>query len=272
MPIETLLGPRFGSPAESFEVALAAVPSIVIGGLRIAVIDRTDEAKMMLRAARQRPRGQRPLYLTSANGEVMARAHFEPALAELFLDADQITADGQSMVFASRLFCRMPLPERVATTDLFHDVARLAENDGSTFYLLGATEAENARAVAAVRAAYPRLNIVGNCHGYLRGSDLTAKLAEIDALAPDVLWLAMGVPHEQTFVRDHAHELSHVGVIKTSGGLFDFLSGKNRRAPNWMQRAGLEWLFRIFLEPRRLLVRYLVTNPAAIWLMLTQSR
>jgi exopolysaccharide biosynthesis WecB/TagA/CpsF family protein len=137
--------------------------------------------------------------------------------------------------------------------------------------MLGATAEENQRAVANVRRMYPRLNIVGATHGYHQGAALEEKLAEIDALAPDVLWLAMGVPYEQHFVAAHAHRLPHVGMIKTSGGLFNFLSGTNRRAPEWMQKASLEWLYRIWLEPRRLFWRYAVTNPKAIYLMATRS-
>lgn len=246
-------------------------PTVTIGGLPIAVLTRDETALWMLTEADRRPRGHRPLYLTSANGEVIARTRKEPALKGYFLDADQILADGQPMVWASRLRCRTPLPERVATTDLFHDVAKLAENTGHSFYMLGATAEENQRAVANVRRLYPRLNIVGATHGYHKGSDLTAKLAEIDGLAPDILWLAMGVPYEQHFIAAHADKLRHVGMIKTSGGLFNFLSGTNSRAPHWMQRAGLEWLYRTMLEPRRLFWRYFVTNPVAIWQMLRYS-
>jgi exopolysaccharide biosynthesis WecB/TagA/CpsF family protein len=250
----------------------AGVPTVTIGGLPIAVIDRAEAATLMLAAARKRPRGMSPLYFTSANGEVIARVNSDPVLASLFLAADQIVADGQPMVLASRFLCREALPERVATTDLFHDVARLAEKTGQSFYFYGAKPAENARAVAAVRAAYPRLDIAGHSHGYLKGIELHAKLAEIDALAPDILWLGMGVPNEQLFVRDNAARLSNVGVIKTSGGLFNFLSGTNRRAPAWMQRFGLEWAFRLSLEPKRLAWRYLSTNPKAMFLMLTRSQ
>jgi exopolysaccharide biosynthesis WecB/TagA/CpsF family protein len=245
--------------------------TVTIGGLPIAVLDRAETAAWMIRQADAHPRGKRPLYLTSANGEVIARARNDDGLRALFLSADQIVADGQPMVWASRLRCRTPLPERVATTDLFHDVARLAERTGHSFYLYGATAEENAKAVAAVRRLYPRLKLAGASHGYFRGKDLAAKLDEIDALAPDILWLGLGVPNEQRFVDAHAADLPNVGMIKTSGGLFNFLSGKNSRAPGWMQRAGLEWLYRTVLEPKRLLWRYLVTNPVAIWQMLRYS-
>ena len=246
-------------------------PIVTIGGLPIAAMTREETARWMLTEADRRPRGQRPLYLTSANGEVIARTRGDEALKGYFLDADQILADGQPMVWASRLRCRTPLPERVATTDLFHDVARLAESTGHSFYMLGATPEENARALANVRKLYPRLNIAGATHGYHVGEALERTLAEIDALAPDVLWLSMGVPYEQHFVAAHSHKLTQVGMIKTSGGLFNFLSGKNSRAPGWMQRAGLEWLYRTMLEPRRLFWRYFVTNPIALWQMLRYS-
>jgi len=105
-----------------------------------------------------------------------------------------------------------PLPERVATTDLFHVVARKAQAAGLTFYLFGADDAENAAAVANVRRMYPGLKIVGHSHGYLRGAALRAKVDEINALAPDYLWVALGVPYEQGFVDEFTPQLSNVGV------------------------------------------------------------
>jgi N-acetylglucosaminyldiphosphoundecaprenol N-acetyl-beta-D-mannosaminyltransferase len=214
----------------------------------------------------------RPLYLTSANGEVLARCSTEPMTDRLFRAADLINADGQPLVTVSQLRSRMPLPERVATTDLFHVVARKAEAASLTFYMFGAEEAQNAAAVANVRKDYPNLRIVGRCHGYLRGDELRAKIDEINELAPDYLWVALGVPYEQAFVAEFTSRLPNVGVIKTSGGLFNFLSGSLPRAPKWMQDIGLEWAWRIWLEPRRLFWRYLTTNPRALYLLLNKSR
>jgi exopolysaccharide biosynthesis WecB/TagA/CpsF family protein len=246
-------------------------PTVILGGLPITVIDRAGEAKLMLElAATRRPTG--PLFFTSANGEVIARTSADPELAALFAPSDQIVADGQPLVLASRYLCREPLPERVATTDLFHDVASLAEASGTTFYLFGAGPDENANATNAARRAYPRLNIVGSSHGYLQGAALDAKLAEIDALAPDILWLGLGVPREQMFFRDHRSQLSHVGLIKTSGGLFDHMAGKTIRAPRRVQQLGFEWLWRMLMEPRRLFWRYMSTNPRAVYAMLRNSR
>ncbi|MDE1936291.1 WecB/TagA/CpsF family glycosyltransferase [Bradyrhizobium sp.] len=252
--------------------ATAGIPRITLGGLRIAVLDLEQTADFMIDVVFPRRQACRPLYLTSANGEVLSRCSTEPMTDQLFRAADLINADGQPLVAVSRLRSPLPLPERVATTDLFHIVARKAEAAGLTFYMFGADAAENAAAVANVRRMYPRLRIVGHSHGYLRGEALRAKVEEINELAPDYLWVALGVPYEQTFVSEFAPHLTKVGVIKTSGGLFNFLSGSRRRAPRWMQDVGLEWAWRIWLEPRRLFWRYLTTNPRALYLLLNDSR
>jgi N-acetylglucosaminyldiphosphoundecaprenol N-acetyl-beta-D-mannosaminyltransferase len=252
--------------------ATASIPRITLGGLRIAVLNLEQTADFMIDLVFPRRQITRPLYLTSANGEVLARCSTEPMTDQLFRAADLINADGQPLVTVSRLKSPLPLPERVATTDLFHVVARKAEATGLTFYMFGADGIENAAAVASVRSMYPRLRILGNCHGYLRGEALRAKVDEINGLAPDYLWVALGVPYEQAFVAEYAPRLTRVGVIKTSGGLFNFLSGSRARAPRWMQDAGLEWVWRIWLEPRRLFWRYLTTNPRALYLLLNSSR
>jgi N-acetylglucosaminyldiphosphoundecaprenol N-acetyl-beta-D-mannosaminyltransferase len=252
--------------------ATAGVPRITLGGLRLAVLDLEQTANFMVEMVFPQRRLARPLYLTSANGEVLARCSTEPMTDRLFRSADLINADGQPLVTVSRLKSPTPLPERVATTDLFHVVARKAQAAGLTFYMLGADEAENAAAVANVRKLYPDLKIIGHSHGFLRGDALRAKIDEINALAPDYLWVALGVPYEQAFVEEYTPRLFNVGVIKTSGGLFNFLSGSRARAPQWMQAAGLEWAWRIWLEPRRLFWRYLTTNPRALYLLFNKSR
>jgi N-acetylglucosaminyldiphosphoundecaprenol N-acetyl-beta-D-mannosaminyltransferase len=252
--------------------ATANIPRISLGGLRLAVLDIEQTANFMIDLVFPERRVGRPLYLTSANGEVLARCSTEPMTGRLFRAADLINADGQPLITVSRLKSRMPLPERVATTDLFHVVARKAQAARLTFYMFGADEEENAAAVANVRMMYPDLRIVGRSHGYLRAEALRDKVDEINALAPDYLWVALGVPYEQAFVEEFTTRLSNVGVIKTSGGLFNFLSGSRSRAPLWMQRIGLEWAWRIWLEPRRLFWRYLTTNPRAFYLLFNKSR
>jgi exopolysaccharide biosynthesis WecB/TagA/CpsF family protein len=246
------------------EEVLARVEKVKVGGIAIARLDLDATADLMIRLAQAPRRGPGPLNLTSANGEVIARCRSNGAFAKLIHSADLVSADGQPLVFASKLFGRAALPERVATTDLYDRVAARAERTGTTFYLFGASEEINRKTYEITRQRYPNLKIVGRAHGYVAGSALEAKIAEIDALAPDILWLAMGVPTEQRFVERWTPRLKNVGLIKTSGGLFDFYSGAKPRAPKLVQTLGLEWAYRILVEPRRLFWRYAVTNPVAI--------
>jgi N-acetylglucosaminyldiphosphoundecaprenol N-acetyl-beta-D-mannosaminyltransferase len=252
-------------------LAFRHMPRVILGGLPIAALNRDETAKLIVESGLRRRRGDRPLIFTSANGEVMSRVASDRVIAGLFCEADLISADGQSLVFMSRWLCSKALPMRVSTTDLFHDAARHAVRMGATFYLLGALEEENRRAFERVSEIHPGLRIVGRSHGYLAGDALIRLVAEINALAPDILWVSLGMPREQLFCSRFATALPNVGAIKTSGGLFNFLSGTRKRAPGWMQSIGMEWVFRILQEPRRLWWRYASTNPHALFLLLTRS-
>lgn len=259
-------------PADLATDPMKVVQTTPLGGMPIAVLSMAETAELMLTAAEGRPRPNLPLFLTSANGEVLSRFARDRDFARIMAQADLVNADGQPMVVASRFIGTHALPERVATTDLFHSVAEGAIRRNLTFYLFGSSEAENQRAVENVRRRHPGIRIVGHSHGYLHGEALRDKVREIDALRPDILWLALGVPREQLFVYEFSPLLIHVGMIKTSGGLFNFLSGSRTRAPHWMQRWSLEWLWRIKEEPSRLFWRYVTTNPHAIFLMIAHSR
>jgi exopolysaccharide biosynthesis WecB/TagA/CpsF family protein len=252
---------------------LSDLPTLPLGGLPIALIDRKQSARSMVDIALARRGAQSPPpIVTSANGQVISMCAAEPGMRSLFLQADLIHADGMPLVFASRFKFKTPLPERVATTDLFHDVAELAEQRRASFYMLGGTREIIDAAIGNVRKLYPKLAIGGFSHGYLRrDGDEERVIAAVNAARPDILWIGMGAPRELAFAVRNRDLLTGVGLIKTSGGLFDFLSGRNRRAPAWMQAAGLEWLHRLALEPRRLFYRYLTTNPHALYVLLRWS-
>ena len=242
-------------------------PVLVLGGLPIAVMNREQSARVLDEAgSAARATDRPPIYVTSANGEVLSRVAGSSLVEALFSAADLIHADGQAMVLMSRLG-RLPLPERVATTDLFHDVARCAEASGTSFYFLGGTADTMARALVAVQAAYPKLVVAGARNGYFSEAEEAEVVGDIVRAKPGILWIGMGVPREQAFVVRNRVRLTGVGAVKTCGGLFDFLSGRRSRAPVWMQVAGIEWLYRVMLEPHRLLWRYLTTNPHALYLI-----
>lgn len=254
--------PDAGAPGQVWPVIpLAALP------ITDATIDETAR-DFILRAVSERVSDARPFYSTSANGQVIALCHHDREFDAMLRQADQIHADGMSLVIFSRKFCRQALRERVATTDLVHAVAKRAEETGSRFYFLGGSEEVNRAAVEEMQRLYPRLVFSGRRNGYFSRAEEDAVLADIAASKTDILWVGFGIPLEQRFVSRNLDRLSGIAVIKTCGGLFDFLAGKNSRAPQWMQDMGLEWLYRAMLEPKRLGKRYLLTNPIAIYSLL----
>jgi N-acetylglucosaminyldiphosphoundecaprenol N-acetyl-beta-D-mannosaminyltransferase len=260
----------------SFDIAGGrrwTIPVLRIGGLPIAAIDRANSAQLMIDLAlNRRGSGLPPIVFTSANGQVLSLCARQSRIRDSFLDTDLIHADGMPLVLVSRLAHKTPLPGRVCTTDLFHDVAKIAPGRGARMFLLGATPAVIEEAARRMRELYPDLAIVGHASGYFRGAGDEERIIEaVNAAQPDILWLGLGAPIEQQFAVRHRDRLRGVGVIKTAGGLFDYLSGKNARAPRWMRAAGLEWAFRTYLEPRRLAGRYLATNPHALFLLLTRT-
>jgi N-acetylglucosaminyldiphosphoundecaprenol N-acetyl-beta-D-mannosaminyltransferase len=251
---------------------IESAPTVRIGGVDIVALSRRDWADTILRTAlSKRAAHQSPYFFTSANGNVLSRYAESAEFRALVDQADAIDADGMPLVLASRWLTRTPVPERCATTDFFHDLAAEAAARGASFYMLGGTEQINAAAAAKIKAKNPNLRIVGRRNGFFSRQDEAAVVAEINAAKPDILWVGLGVPNEHAFVVRNRAALTGVGVIKTCGGLFDFVAGKNTRAPQWMQTLALEWLYRMYLEPRRLFWRYARTNLHTMWLLATRT-
>jgi len=145
--------------------------------------------------------------------------------------------------------------ERLATTDVVHPIVRLAARRGWRVGLYGAAPGVAERAAVAVSSGVPGLTIAGAWDGFSG----TPTAAELRAAGVDVLFVALGAGRQERWAYEVA-AAAGVPAVLTCGGLFDFLAGDKRRAPYWMQRAGLEWVFRILLEPRRLFRRYLLGN------------
>jgi N-acetylglucosaminyldiphosphoundecaprenol N-acetyl-beta-D-mannosaminyltransferase len=247
------------------------LPHVVIGGQPVATASRAALADAMAadcHAARHR-HGAHPRLIFDVNGQGLSMRRSSPAYRDLMARADVVHADGGFLVTASKWFCPTPIVERSATTDLIHDFAARAERDGLSFYLLGAAEDVNAASAAELQRLYPDLRIVGRRNGYFAPHEEDAVVAAINEAAPDVLWVGLGKPKEQSFAARNARRL-RAGWLVTCGGCFNFLAGEYRRAPAWMQNANLEWLHRMATRPKELFWRYLVTTPHALWLMLTR--
>lgn len=245
-----------------------------IGGFHTVVATAAQLAERMTddclaaRQARAAGAAVAPKLVFSSNGQGVSLAAADENFAQIMAQADLVHADGMSVVFASRMFNRRRLPERIATTDFFHDAAKAAEAAGLKFYILGGSETQNTAAYAAIEQLYPALTLVGRRNGYFRPEEEPGICADILASGADVLWVGLGKPGQEFWCVRNRERLAGVGWVKTCGGLYAFLAGEAPRAPRGAQRAGLEWAWRVMQEPGRLAWRYLVTNPHAFYLML----
>lgn len=249
-------------------------PRVLVGGFPTISCTRAELAQALVSdsmEARDHATSWVPKLVFSSNGQGIALAGRSPRFMEVMSSADIIHADGMPVVFASKRTAA-PLPERISTTDFFHDAARVAEANKLRFFMLGATEAQNATAVAAIREAYPNIQIVGRHHGYFDEDEDESVCAKIRDARPDVVWVALGKPRQEEWCLRNRERLRGVGWLKTCGGLYAFLAGDAPRAPLWMQKAGLEWLFRLKDDPKRLVWRYLWTNPYAMFRLVRFTR
>ncbi len=245
---------------------------VCIAGIRVATASRAEITEAMVADCLARAEtgySSPPRLVFDANGQAISIAARNSGYRAAVDRADLIHADGGFIVTASRWLAGAKIAERSATTDLVHDFAAAAGANGLSFYLFGGTEEVNARCAARLRAVYPQLRIAGRRNGYFDLRHTDDIIEEINKAAPDLLWIGLGKPQEQIFAAKNAERI-RAGWAVTCGGCFDYIAGNYRRAPMWMQRANLEWLFRAFTE-RRLFWRYLVTSPHAIWLMLTRT-
>jgi N-acetylglucosaminyldiphosphoundecaprenol N-acetyl-beta-D-mannosaminyltransferase len=169
-----------------------------------------------------------------------------------------INADGQGVVWASKLLGD-PLPGRVPGLDLMHELVALAAARGYRVYILGARQEVLERAVDTLTGQHPGLTIAGYRDGYFGDEEIPEVCAAIRAAQADILFVAISSPRKEYFLGEHGDSLG-VPLVMGVGGSIDVVAGVTRRAPGWMQRAGLEWLFRVLQEPGRLWKRYARSN------------
>lgn len=191
-----------------------------------------------------------PHQVITANAEMVYSAWREPALREVINRAALVTPDGVGVVWAAR-FLGFPLRERVAGVDLVTRLAAVGAREGWRFFFYGAAPGIAEAAAARLCTLYPGLQVVGTAHGYLSELEEKELLQKITSLRPEVLLVALGAPKQEFWIACHLSLLG-VPVCLGVGGSFDVLAGRVKRAPAWMQKTGLEWLYRVGQEPRRL--------------------
>jgi N-acetylglucosaminyldiphosphoundecaprenol N-acetyl-beta-D-mannosaminyltransferase len=200
---------------------------------------------------------RRPHYLVTANVDFLAQASKDVELRWILLDAHLVLCDGTPLVWASR-FLGNPLPERVAGADLVPQLIRVAAQKKYRIFFLGATPDSAKEAVCRMEQQHPGLVIAGHYSppfGTLLEMDHEEIKRRIREARPDLLFVAFGCPKAEKWIAMHYRELG-VPVAVGVGATIDFLAGRVKRAPKWVQRSGVEWLFRLAQEPRRLTRRY----------------
>jgi N-acetylglucosaminyldiphosphoundecaprenol N-acetyl-beta-D-mannosaminyltransferase len=217
-------------------------------------------------ALRERAR----LNISVVNVAKLVNMRKDEMLCRSVTSGDLVLADGMPLVWLSRL--RGPaLPERVTGIDLMYRLFELADREGLRVFLLGATQDVLDEVIAVARRRYPGACIAGARNGYFTERQDEEVARQVREARADVLLVAMSSPKKELFMR-RWEAFMNVHVCHGVGGSFDVMAGKVRRAPMWMQRCGLEWLYRVVQEPRRLWRRYLVTNLsfarlALVWLI-----
>ncbi|WP_458718241.1 WecB/TagA/CpsF family glycosyltransferase [Pseudomonas gregormendelii] len=189
----------------------------------------------------------------------------DPLLNESVRSCDIINIDGMGVVFGAR-FLGHQIEERVAGVDLFYELISMSETNNFPVFLLGGTEEVVTTATRNIKTRYPALSIAGYHHGYF-WDDEAAVVDRIRQSGARLLFVAITSPKKENFINRWRSQLG-VTFVMGVGGTFDVVAGKVKRAPLWMQRSGLEWLYRVIQEPRRMWKRYFITNSVFGWWLL----
>lgn len=199
--------------------------------------------------------------VVTVNLDFLRQAQRNARFQSVLNGAALAVADGAPLVWASRL-AGTPLPARVTGVELVELAAALAARHGWSIYLLGAAPGVAAAAATALQRRYAGLRIAGTYSppfGPFSTEEGERMVGEIAAARPAFLFVAFGAPRQDLWIHEHLQALG-VPVCMGVGGTFDIVAGRIPRAPRWMQRAGLEWLYRLRQEPRRLWRRYLLND------------
>lgn len=210
--------------------------------------------------------GKKPVQHVVVNAAKIVALHKNKKLREIIFACPMINADGQSVVWASKILGK-PLPERVAGIDLMLELIKLAAAKGYRVYFLGAKEEVIKKVTKIFSCQYPALKIAGYRNGYWNDEENEQVVNQIKNSGADILFVGISSPKKEYWLAENLCNIDlpfSMGV----GGSFDVVAGLTKRAPLWMQKAGLEWFYRLCQEPGRMWKRYVFGNINFIWLVL----
>lgn len=204
---------------------------------------------------------QKNSIVATVNAEMLLRATQDDDFKKILNSAELVVPDGAGAVWAAR-HLGYEMPERVAGFDLVQELMKIAPAKGYKFFLFGASPGIADKAQIKAQELYPRIEIVGTRNGYFTAADEPEIISQIKNSKPDILLAALGVPKQEKWLAAHKDELN-IPVSIGVGGTFDVMAGVVKRAPLWMQRAKLEWLYRAMSQPSR--AGRLVALPKFVW-------
>lgn len=204
-------------------------------------------------------RGEKAAYVVTPNAEIAYEALHDGQLREMLNGADLMLPDGAGVVLASKLL-RTPVKQKVAGVDFAAGLLGILERNGQSLYLLGGKPGIGELAAQKMLEAHPQLRIAGIADGYFQ--DEAPVIAKINASGADALFVCLGAPKQERFMVQHRQEL-HVHLMAGLGGSLDAFAGTVQRAPAWMIRLNLEWLYRLIREPKRF--RRMLRLPKYLW-------
>ncbi len=219
-------------------------------------------------------------YLLNYNGDVPKRVYFtnvhticlarkDPDFRRAINNADLVLPDGSGLKIAGRIFST-PIKENLNGTDFTPVILRYAEEYNWSVFLLGSTKNVISECVYKINELYPHLKIAGFNSGFFTKEETPMLINKINNSKPDILLVGMGSPKQEMLINSFAPVLN-VKICFAVGGLFDFLSGDKKRAPVFIRKAGLEWLFRFFMDPKMKWNRIFIEIPLFLMLVFTKS-
>ncbi len=206
------------------------------------------------------------------NAHVLNQSQDRPELRATLQGADLVYCDGYGVRIAAKAL-ELPTPHRMTGADWIWSLAALLEESGRSLYLLGSEPGVTRAAASRLQRWYPRLEVAGTHHGFFAiGSPHAERVVEdINERRPDIVLVGMGTPKQEEWVEAYYEHLD-TDVLWTVGALFDYVSGRVPRAPGWLADNGLEWIFRLGVEPQRMWRRYLIGNPMFLRRVLAETR
>lgn len=238
-------------------------------GTEVSRYNLSETIEMMSDAIQNRKKLR--IAVTPVNCILWARKNFK--LREIYNTAQIVTADGVPVVWASKLLNK-PIRGRVTGLDLLPEFAGVASEKNYSFFFLGAAEGVGERLAETLQEKNPGLRIAGTYSPpfavQFSDEENRKMIEKINRSKADVLWVSLTAPKQDYWIANHFDKLD-VSVAIGVGAAFDVVAGKIKRSPEWMQRRGLEWFYRLIREPRRLSRRYLLEAPVFLPLIMKQA-